>query len=825
MSIHLIRMVENGRYNFRQGVINASKRRLVISARCLVGCLIMILSSHVQAFSQPLDYAFVLPENSGMWNIKEDFGAVGDGVADDTEAFIKAFYGEGAQGYRALFIPEGTYIVSNTALILEDKKKVVMGAGRDKTIIRLKENSPLFQDPQNPVRFIDAKGSQHSAQNFFMHIKHLTIEIGEGNPGATALFFHTNNTGSVYDVNIRTTDPNKAGFCGLELNSWPGPGLIKYVDIDGFDYGIRVHTDQYSMTFEHVSIRNSRIIGFRNEDNTCSIRKMTIENTPLAFFNSGNQSMVSLIECDFSGAGETAILNENAGMMIVRDLATNGFDNAIHSFNDTIAGATVDEWLSHSPKFLFPSKQSSLRLPIEETPQMPYPSDTSQYMVLRDLNGDGDITQEFQDAIDSGVETIFVPPGWGKGPRSDFWVTSNTIIIRGNVKRIIGIGNSMIIEKPGAGKPAYRIEDGTSDVVIFENFYSNYGTNFSYKYEHASKRTLVLKMGSASYHNVVDGCTLFVEDVVGDPWVFNNMTVWIRDINTETYDFVHVTNNNSKVWTLGHKTEKDQVVYHTLNGGQTELLGALLYKNNQRQPHPAFIVDESEVSLSYRAKGLPYNIHVEETRNGVNRRITSGRTHGTRMALYAGYAGGAPAEPTDLSATAVAFNAIELSWNDNSDNEDGFIIERSLNTTSFTPVDTVPENTTSYTDTGLHAETKYYYRVLAVNQVANSWTEYTRVADATTLADDTSVDDVTELKQPFLYPNPVRNQLFISLEGVANHSNGFIQIIDVMGRLICQQPITEGSLHAMDVGWLPSGHYGALIINEKSIFPLRFIKE
>jgi hypothetical protein len=768
----------------------------------------------------PVDYHFHLPAESGMWDIKADFGAVGDGITDDTDAFKQAFFGDESNGYRALYIPEGTYLISEP-LVLEDKKKVVIGAGKSRTIIKLADNATGFDDPANPVRFIDAKGSQHSAQNFFMQIKHLTIEIGAGNPGATALFFHTNNTGTVYDVEIRSTDPAGAGWCGLELNSWPGPGLIKFVTIDGFDYGVRVTTDQYSMTFEHVVIKNARVVGFYNNDNTCSMRKVSIQNTPLALQNTGPQSMMSLIECDFSGNGESAIINENDGLMIVRDLITTGFEKAVTSFDQTVEETSIEEWHSHSPKFLFPSKKTSLRLPIEEVPQMQYPTPEDSFMVLRDLNGDKDITQEFQAAIDSGVETIFIPPGWGNGIASDTWITTSTIILRGNVKQIIGLGNSMIIEKPGAGKPAYRIEDGNSDIVIFGNFYSNYGTNFNYKYEHASLRTLVLKVGSGSYHNVIDGCKLFVEDVVGDPWVFNNMTAWIRDINTETYDFTHVTNNNSRVWTLGHKTEKDRTVYHTLNGGQTELLGGLLYKNNEQAPFPAFIIDESEASLSYRAKGVPYTVHVEEIHNGINRKLTASRTHRGRIALFAGYRGDAPYEPTDIAANPVSDTAIEITWTDNSDNEEGFIIERSLTTSGFETITTTESNATSFTDTGLQSQTKYYYRVLAVNQVTDSWTEYIQTANATTLT--TILATFSPDEKPLnIYPNPSQN--YIQLQLPVHHAGlKKIEIIDISGRILITR-FDSGTDISVDVSELERGNYLIKVTSDDSTSVSRFIR-
>jgi hypothetical protein len=81
-----------------------------------------------------------------------------------------------------------------------------------------------------------------------------------------------------------------------------------------------------------------------------------------------------------------------------------------------------------------------------------------------------------------------------------------------------------------------------------------------------------------------------------------------------------------------------------------------------------------------------------------------------------------PAAPDGLTATAVSSSGIDLSWNDKSDNESSFKIERSDDTDplSYTPLDTVNANVTSYSDTGLSALTTYWYRVSAFNDDGES---------------------------------------------------------------------------------------------------------
>jgi gliding motility-associated-like protein len=89
-----------------------------------------------------------------------------------------------------------------------------------------------------------------------------------------------------------------------------------------------------------------------------------------------------------------------------------------------------------------------------------------------------------------------------------------------------------------------------------------------------------------------------------------------------------------------------------------------------------------------------------------------------------------PAAPAALVATANSATATGLSWADNSDDEIGFEIDRSLNGTDFILLATVDPNTTTYMDKGLTPLTKYYYRVRAKGSGSNSG--YSDTADAST---------------------------------------------------------------------------------------------
>ena len=91
-----------------------------------------------------------------------------------------------------------------------------------------------------------------------------------------------------------------------------------------------------------------------------------------------------------------------------------------------------------------------------------------------------------------------------------------------------------------------------------------------------------------------------------------------------------------------------------------------------------------------------------------------------------------PAAPSGLSAVAVSRTRINLSWADNSGDENGFSIERcrSVNCTNFTQIAQVGAGVTTFADTTVSKNTAYNYRVRAFNAAGNS--AYSNTAGART---------------------------------------------------------------------------------------------
>jgi hypothetical protein len=79
-----------------------------------------------------------------------------------------------------------------------------------------------------------------------------------------------------------------------------------------------------------------------------------------------------------------------------------------------------------------------------------------------------------------------------------------------------------------------------------------------------------------------------------------------------------------------------------------------------------------------------------------------------------------PAKPSNLIAKSFFRTMVNLVWNDNADNETGYVIERSSNGRVFTPIAKVGAGVRRFANVGLTGDRRYYYRVRAVNAVGSS---------------------------------------------------------------------------------------------------------
>ena len=129
--------------------------------------------------------------------------------------------------------------------------------------------------------------------------------------------------------------------------------------------------------------------------------------------------------------------------------------------------------------------------------------------------------------------------------------------------------------------------------------------------------------------------------------------------------------------------------------------------------------------------------------------------------------------PSALQAGDISATQIQLAWQDNTDDEDGFRIERAANG-EFVEIDRVESNTTHYLDTGLDPLTRYQYRVRFYKGNKNS----------------VSSDKVTAIT---LAENGAPG--YASRPGPANNA-----VIDSLNPLLCWTPGTASISHDVYFG-------------------------
>ncbi|MCX5685764.1 MAG: glycosyl hydrolase family 28-related protein, partial [Planctomycetota bacterium] len=636
----------------------------------------------------------IFPEDAGVIDVtKAPYNAKGDGAADDTEAIQKAFLDYAGKD-AVIYLPNGTYRITDTiSWAGKATRNILQGQSTDGTVLRLADRCGGFTDPTQPKPMVFT--GKLPPQRFRNAIRNLTIDTGKGNPGAIGARFNASNQGQMANVTIRSGDGS--GPIGLDMGytSDVGPLFIKNLRVVGFDVGIYTAYGVAGQALEHISLQGQNVCGFINDGQAVSIRGFTSVNAVPAFFNKRVSGMAVILDASLTGEGAAsraaAIINDAA--LYARHVKTAGYRTAIDGSHGTGAGAPgpeVEEFVSHPVLSLFPSPMHSLNLPVTDTPEVPWdnladwvsaakfpPKEATIMKEHKEKDGTVkqvptkvmDYTDSIQKAIDSGAKTVYFPtPKAGK----PVYEVLGTVHVRGKVRRIIGMESAFGTQGTGV----FQLDDGEAPVVVLERFDWIYSPIIV---RTASKRTLVVSAIPGANYDVGPGGRVFLEDIVAMFRMAPGSHVWIRQFNTEYTQQWHANtlidprplaeppgsvNNGGTLWILGIKTEGDGTIITTTGGGQTEVLGGVIYANKDRDPKKKIFVNtESSLSVSlgeFVSRNQPFN-PIVETRDGVTRTmppgVTPGRAAGSLLALYTGYrapAGQPTTVPIDLAAKHAA---------------------------------------------------------------------------------------------------------------------------------------------------------------------------
>jgi hypothetical protein len=552
----------------------------------------------------------------GFMKSIKDYGAKGDGVTDDTAAILRALRERGPCSPSCggtpvqLYFPAGTYLVSDTL----DWQGfgcciTLQGQGSRSTIIRLKNNASGFANPASPKAVIRTENGNEAFNNYVVD---MAISTGRGNPGAVGLDFISSNGGLVSNVRIYSEDGQ--GVRGLAMTRpEPGPLLVKNVAVRGFDYGVDIARPVYNVVMENVSLARQKKAGIRHEGSSLTVRKLYSNNQVPALQTSsgGSSAAVTLLGAVLRGGNiEESAIRNSGSLLYLRDITTTGYTSAVAG----VDGVNLEEYLSDTTYTLFNNPvRASLNLPVRDTPGF---QDTNlDNWALYTGN-----TDTLQSVLDSGKSTVYVRAR----AYSDPFVT---VKVPDTVRCIIGFDSRF------NGGIRFVVESNSTTPLILERV--GYGVSV----EHKGRRPVVLKSSTFNYLSQPGAGSLFLEDVVMEPFTVQpGQSVWARQLNMET-DKTRIINNGGKLWIAGFKTENRGTLIDTRGGGKTELLGGFVFPALDPGQDVAFRSTDSQISLNFIQNGFVagygYRMFVEETRNGVTRRQP--QTPDSRMPLFIGY--------------------------------------------------------------------------------------------------------------------------------------------------------------------------------------------
>jgi hypothetical protein len=140
-------------------------------------------------------YTVRLDDSRAVYVTRERFGAIGDGIADDTVAVQKAIDTvQETTGEGIVFVPGGRYRLSATLRVWPGIR--LIGYGERRPSLVLGDRAPGYEDPETPRSLVFFAGRRPkdgadppdaNPGTFYSALSNIDLEIGQGNPGAVGV--------------------------------------------------------------------------------------------------------------------------------------------------------------------------------------------------------------------------------------------------------------------------------------------------------------------------------------------------------------------------------------------------------------------------------------------------------------------------------------------------------------------------------------------------------------------------------------------------------------------------------------------------------------
>ncbi len=387
-----------------------------------------------------------LPHGKMFRNVK-DFGAKGDGVTDDTTAFIRALdYGVGVEGEKrhgTVYIPPGIYRITDTLIIW--KGTHLIGDTENPPVLFLPSQTTGFTNPEDPKPLIvtangwgidpktrdwrtrlDTLGGSTN-NTFYTSLRNIKIKVGKGNPGAIAIYWCVAQGTALRNVEI---DGGDAYAC-IKTSLWGGGGVISDINIVGGQRGWEVdQTSQFlirSAKFSQQSLYAIRLTGVWN----FVFLDLSISNVPSGLEIRGG-NCISLIDSSFKNISNgTAIIAEpKPASLFLQNITSEGVDQIVKGHLPAAQGR-IGRWILSEEIYLNGKKSPSFSYSgdIRSLPSPKFPKMSNKIRSVTEFGAipddDKDDTYAIQKAINL-CEELFFPSG--------NYIVSDTLHLKPNSK-------------------------------------------------------------------------------------------------------------------------------------------------------------------------------------------------------------------------------------------------------------------------------------------------------------------------------------------------------------------------------------------------------
>jgi len=386
--------------------------------------------------------------NTGTSGITQ---AVGNGAADDTNAFKSAYTyianqfvnTSGSTSY-ILWIPNGTYLVTDSLIYTRPWVQIVIppntlpldinnlrliGQSRAGTVIQLANACSGFLTSGSAkavIRFQHPNTTFNNLQTSNL-CENLTVNVGSGNPGAVAIQFQGANSAKMSNVQLTSNDGG--GLYGLWFPIGSLQAYLKDITITGFDNAVcSAANPEVFSAFEHLTCTNQHKAAISIPGGGVTLRDMVSNQSayhaPAVQFSPGQTGgSVVLLDSQLNGGSSTSpavVITGTQQDCFARNTSVSGYTVAVQQSGTTaVSGSFISEYSAYNPTTtLFAGQDThSYAMAPQDTPMLPLgdPSENTANWVNVETYRSGTnsdtvtMTKAFAAAATGGNSVVYFP--------------------------------------------------------------------------------------------------------------------------------------------------------------------------------------------------------------------------------------------------------------------------------------------------------------------------------------------------------------------------------------------------------------------------------